>query len=97
MPDGEPAPVTAPGITVRPDTAASDLLQTLSPAERSFLAATSLVRLTTAARWLEVTPASLRRHVHDGECAGRKFDGAWFVGRGTVERWRLRHRRHERG
>ena len=97
MTDGEPVPATAPGVTVQPDSASVDLLRTLSPADRSFLAATSLVRLTTAARWLGVTPASLRRHVHDGECPGRKFDGEWFVGRGTVERWRVRHRWHKGG
>lgn len=75
----------------------SPIADGLSAADRDFLALTSLVRLTSAACWLEVSPATLRRHIREGQCAGRKFEGRWFVGRGTVERWRVRRRRHVRG
>lgn len=71
--------------------------ESLPDADRSFLCSTGLVRLTSAARWLGVSPATLRRHVHEGQCSGRKFDGDWFVGRGTVERWQMRRRVHLRG
>jgi hypothetical protein len=76
--------------------ATSPIAEGLSPADRDFLGLTSLVRLTSAARWLEVSPATLRRHVHEGQCSGRKFGGQWFIGRGTVERWRVRRRMHMR-
>ncbi len=69
----------------------------LADSDRDFMRSTGLVRLTAAARWLGVRPATLRRHVHDGECSGRKFDGDWFVGRGTVERWAVRRRMRLRG
>lgn len=69
----------------------------LPASDRDFMCSTGLVRLTSAARWLGVSPATLRRHVHDGHCAGRKFDGNWFVGRGTVERWAMRRRTRRRG
>jgi hypothetical protein len=88
-----------PGPAIRPTraddfdrpSASAPIWEMLPAAERGFMQATSLVRLTAAARWLGVRPASLRRHVHEGQCSGRKFDGEWFVGRGTVERWRVRH------
>ncbi len=67
------------------------------PADRDFVQLMGLVRLTSAARWLNVSPATLRRHVHEGQCSGHKLDGDWFVGRGTVERWRMRRRMHVRG
>ncbi len=76
---------------------ACPISERLPRADRDFLSATGLVRLTSAARWLGVNPATLRRHVHDGQCSGRKFDGDWFVGRGTVERWSTRRRMHLRG
>jgi hypothetical protein len=69
----------------------------LPPRDLAFLYTTGLVRLTAAASWLGVSPASLRRHVHEGRCSGRKFDGDWYVGRGTVERWHLRRQFHLRG
>ncbi len=75
----------------------SSVSDDLPPADRDFLRLTGLVRLTSAARWLEVRPATLRRHIHEGQCPGRKFDGDWFVGRGAVERWRIRRRMHLRG
>ncbi len=71
--------------------------ESLPPDDRDFMCTTGLVRLTSAARWLGVNPATLRRHVHEGHCSGRKFDGDWFVGRGTVERWGTRRRMHLRG
>jgi len=74
----------------------SPIADGLPPADRDFLRLTGLIRLTRAAYWLEVSPATLRRHVHAGQCSGRKFDGHWFVGRGTVERWRVRRRMHLR-
>ncbi len=77
--------------------AASPISDGLPPAERDFLHLTGLVRLTSAARWLAVSPATLRRHVHEGQCSGRKFDGQWFVGHGAVERWQVRRRMHMRG
>ncbi len=80
----------APGATV-------SLPESLQAADRDLMDLTGLVRLTSAARWLEVSPATLRRHVHEGRCSARKFDGDWFVGRGTVERWRIRRRMHMRG
>ncbi len=81
-----------------PDSEAScPISERLPQADRDFLSATGLVRLTSAARWLGVNPATLRRHVHEGQCSGRKFDGDWFVGRSTVERWRIRRRMHLRG
>ena len=73
------------------------LVNSLTAADRQFMGTTGLVRLTTAARWLRLNPATLRRHVHEGRCSGRKFDGDWFIGRGTVERWQVRRRMHMRG
>lgn len=62
----------------------------LPSADREFLNLTGLIRLTLAARWLGMSPATLRHHVREGQCSARKFDGHWFVGLGTVERWRRR-------
>ncbi len=69
----------------------------LPAGDREFLRTSGLVRLTAAAHMLGVSPGSLRRHVHEGRCAARKFDGEWFVGRATVERWALRRRLRLRG
>ncbi len=77
--------------------AARDIAEVLPPADRDFMRVTGLVRLAAAARWLGVSPATLRRHVHDGQCSGRKFDGDWFVGSGTIERWSIRRRMRLRG
>ncbi len=83
--------------TERGAEASCPISERLPAAERDLLSATGLIRLTSAARWLGVNPATLRRHVHEGQCSGRKFDGDWFVGRSTVERWGIRRRMHLRG
>ncbi len=88
-------------VTMRPEDGAAErspsISDPVSTADRELLDLTGLVRLTSAADWLDVNPATLRRHVHDGRCSARKFGGHWFVGRGTIERWRVRRRMHLRG
>lgn len=57
----------------------SSISEGLPAADREFMCTTGLVRLTSAAHWLGVDPATLRRHVHEGQGSGRKFDGEWFT------------------
>ncbi len=60
----------------------------------AFLQLTGLMPLAAASRHVGAAPATLRRHLADGECYGRKIGQKWYVSGQAIERWARRHPAH---
>jgi hypothetical protein len=59
--------------------------------EEGFFRLTGLIPLAAACRHVGAAPATLRHHLADGACEGRKINRTWYVSRSSIERWALRH------
>lgn len=62
--------------------------------EEALLRLAGLVPLRRASRDAHVRPATLSRHIREGECLGHGVGGRWFVNGQAVQRWAARHARH---
>lgn len=80
--------------TTRSEDRAARSRSTRTAEDEAMLRLAGMVPLAAASRQFGAAPATLRRHIAVGECAGRKIGGRWFVNAHALERWARRNPWH---